>query len=222
MDMKLEILFIPVSDVDRAKSFYEKLGFRLDIDYVANEDFRVIQFTPPNSKASIIFGKGITSAQPGSIDPSVLAVYDIDAARGDLVARGVDVSEIFHYARGPFNNVTENPRVNGRDPQGRSYFSFASFEDPDGNDWLLQEIQTRLPGREWTLTRPQALEVATLAELLSETAEHHGNFEKTHAEHHWWDWYAPYLSARQSGNNPEEASAAADRYMEEVLHVLPR
>jgi len=222
MDMKLEILFIPVSDVDRAKSFYEKLGFRLDIDYVANKDFRVIQFTPLKSEASIIFGKGITSAQPGSIDPSVLAVYDIDAARDDLVARGVNVSEIFHYAGGPFNNVMENPRVNGRDPQGRSYFSFASFEDPDGNGWLLQEIQARLPGREWTLPRPQALEVATLAELLSETAEHHGNFEKTHAEHHWWDWYAPYLSARQSGNNPEEASAAADRYMEEVLHVLPR
>jgi len=220
--MKLEILFVPVSDVDRAKRFYEKLGFRLDIDYVANEDFRVIQFTPPNSEASIIFGKGVTSAQPGFIASPVLAVDDIDAARDELIAYGVDVSEVFHYAGGPFNNVLEKPRVSGPDPQGRSYFSFASFEDPDGNGWLLQEIKTRLPGREWKLTRPHAMDVATLAGLLSETAEHHGNFEKTHAEHQWWDWYAPYLSARQNGSNPEEAAVAADRYMEKILHVLPR
>ncbi|MGE0243759.1 MAG: bleomycin resistance protein, partial [Nitrososphaeraceae archaeon] len=103
-DMKLEVLFIPVSDVDSAKLFYEKLGFRLDIDYVANDHFRVIQFTPPNSGASIIFGKGVTSVQPGSIDPPVLAVYDINTARDDLIARGVNVSEVFHYAGGPFNN----------------------------------------------------------------------------------------------------------------------
>ncbi|HET6716203.1 MAG TPA: VOC family protein [Nitrososphaeraceae archaeon] len=222
MDMKLEVLFIPVSDVDRAKHFYEKLGFRLDIDYVANEDFRVIQFTPPNSEASIIFGKGVTSAQPGSIDPLVLAVDDIDVTRDYLIARGVGVSEIFHYAGGPFNNAVENPRVGGRDPEGRSYFSYASFEDPDGNEWLLQEIKTRLPGREWKLTQPQDMDVATLAGLLHETSEHHDNFEKTHAEHQWWDWYASYLSARQRGSNPEEAAAAADRYMEKVLHVLPR
>ncbi len=222
MDMKLEILFVPVSDVDRAKRFYETLGFRLDIDYVANEDFRVIQFTPPNSETSIIFGKGVTSAQPGSIDPPVLAVDDIDVARDDLIARGVKVSEVFHYAGGPFNNALEKPCVSGADPQGRSYFSFASFEDPDGNGWLLQEIKTRLPGREWKLTRPQDMNVATLAGLLSETAEHHSNFEKTHAEHQWWDWYAPYMSARQNGSNPEEAAAAADRYMEKILHVLPR
>ncbi|HEY6658743.1 MAG TPA: VOC family protein [Nitrososphaeraceae archaeon] len=222
MDMKLEILFIPVSDVDRAKHFYEKLGFRLDIDYVANEDFRIIQFTPPNSGASIIFGKGVTSAQPGSIDRPVLAVDDIDVARDYLIARGVDVSEIFHYAGGPFNNAVENPRVRGPDPEGRSYYSFASFEDPDRNEWLLQEIKTRLPGREWKLTQPQNMDVATLAGLLHETAEHHGNFEKTHAEHQWWDWYASYLSARQSGTNSEEAADVADRYMEKILHVLPR
>jgi catechol 2,3-dioxygenase-like lactoylglutathione lyase family enzyme len=219
MDMKLEVLFIPVSDVDRAKRFYEKLGFRLDID-VANEGFRGVQFTPPGSEASIIFGKGIASAQPGSIDRPVLAVYDVDVARDNLIARGVDVSEVFHYAGGPFNNAVENPRVTGRDPQGRSYHSFASFEDPDGNGWLLQEIQTRLPGRE--STRPQAMDVASLAGLLRETADHHDQFEKKHGEHHWWDWYAPYLSARQSGSNPAEAAAAAARYMEEVLHVLPR
>ena len=222
MDMKLELLFIPVSDIDRAKRFYEKLGFRLDIDYVANADFRVIQFTPPNSEASIIFGKGVTSDQTGSIDRPVLAVDDIDVARDNLIARGVNVSEVFHYAAGPFNNTVENPRVDGRDPKGRSYYSFASFEDPDGNGWLLQEIKTRLPGREWNLTLPQDMDVATLAGLLRETAEHHGNFEKTHAEHQWWDWYAPYLSARQRGSNPEEAAASADRYMEEILCGLPR
>lgn len=220
--MKLELLFIPVSDVDRAKRFYEKLGFRLDIDYVANGDFRVIQFTPPNSETSIIFGKRVTSAQPGSIDSPVLAVNDIDVARDDLIARGVNVSDVFHYAGGPFNNAMENPRVEVRDPEGRSYYSFVSFEDPDGNGWLLQEIKTRLPGREWNLTRPQDMDVETLAGLLRETAEHHGNFEKTHAEHQWWDWYAPYLSARQGGSKSEEAAAAADRYMEEILHVLSR
>jgi catechol 2,3-dioxygenase-like lactoylglutathione lyase family enzyme len=220
MDMKLEVLFVPVSDVDRAKRFYEKLGFRLDID-IANEDFRAIQFTPPGSEASIIFGRGITSSQPGSIDSPILAVYDIDAARDNLIARGVNVSEVFHYAGVPFNNAVENSRVSGRDPQGRSYYSFASFEDPDGNGWLLQEIQTRLRGGEWNLTR-QAMDVATLAGLLRETAEHHYHFEKTHADHHWWGWYAPYLSARQSGSNQEKAAAAADRYMEEVLHVLPQ
>jgi catechol 2,3-dioxygenase-like lactoylglutathione lyase family enzyme len=222
MDMKLEVVVVPVSDVDRAKAFYEKLGFRLDIDYAANENFRVIQFTPPGSEASIIFGKGITSAKSGLADSLVLAVNDITAARDDLVARGVNVSEVFHYAAGPFNNSVENPRVGGRDPEGRSYYSFASFEDPDGNGWLLQEIPTRLPSREWKLTRARAMDVATLAELLLETGEHHGHFEKTHAEHHWWDWYAPYLSARQNGSSPEQATAAADRYMEEVLQVLPR
>ncbi|HMH04676.1 MAG TPA: VOC family protein [Candidatus Udaeobacter sp.] len=220
--MKLEIGFLPVSDVDRAKAFYEKLGWRLDIDYVANEKFRVIQFTPPHSEASIIFGKGITSAESNSADSFVLAVDNVDSARDDLIARGVNVSEIFHYAGGPFNNSLENPRVGGRDPQGRSYFSFASFEDPDGNAWLLQEITTRLSGREWKLTQAPAPNVATLAELLHETEEHHGQYEKTHAKHNWWDWYAPYLSARQNGRNPEEAAVAADRYMEEILHVPPR
>ena len=144
---KLEVVLVPVSDVDRAKVFYEKVGFRLDID-VANKNFRAIQFTPSRSEASIIFGKGVTSAKFSSAE-LVLAVEDADAARRDLIARGVDVSEVFHYAGGPFNNAMENPRVAGRDPEGRSYFSFASFEDPDGNRWLLQEINGRLPGREW-------------------------------------------------------------------------
>ena len=220
-DMKLEVVLLGVSDVDRAKAFYEKLGWRLDIDIAAG-DFRGVQMTPHNSGASIIFGKGVTSAKPGSADSLVLAVEDIDAARDDLVARGVEVSEVFHYAGGPFNNSVENPRVGGRDPEGRSYFSFASFEDPDGNGWLLQEITTRFPGREWEETRAGAVDVATLAELLHETEERHGQYERTHGEHRWWDWYAPYLSARQQGSSPEEAAAAADRRMEEVLRVLPR
>jgi catechol 2,3-dioxygenase-like lactoylglutathione lyase family enzyme len=147
MNVKLEVVLVPVSDVDRAKAFYEKVGFRLDID-VANENFRGIQFTPPRSEASIIFGKGVTSAKSSSSE-LVLAVDDVDAARNDLIARGVDVSEVFHYAGGPFNNAMDNPRGAGRDPEGRSYFSFASFEDPDGNRWLLQEIKERIPGREW-------------------------------------------------------------------------
>jgi catechol 2,3-dioxygenase-like lactoylglutathione lyase family enzyme len=148
VDMKLEVVVIPVSDVDRAKAFYQNLGWRLDID-IANGDFRGVQITPHHSEASIIFGKGSTAAEPGSAQGLVLAVDDIDAAREDLIARGVAVSEVFHYARGPFNDTGENPRVAGRDPEGRSYFSFASFEDPDGNGWLLQEITTRFPGREW-------------------------------------------------------------------------
>jgi catechol 2,3-dioxygenase-like lactoylglutathione lyase family enzyme len=220
MNMKLEVAIVPVSDVDRAKAFYEKLGFRLDIDIV-NENFRGVQFTPPNSETSIIFGKGITSAKPGSAD-LVLAVDDVDAARNELIARGVDVSEVFHYAGGPFNNTVKNPRVTGRDPEGRSYFSFASFEDPDGNRWLLQQITTRLAGREWEQKDARLIDVGTLAELLRETSEHHDHYEKTHAEHHWWDWYAPYLRARQNGNSSEQAAAAADRYMDEVHHVPGR
>jgi len=220
MNMKLEVVIVPVSDVDRAKAFYEKLGFRLDID-VVNENFRGIQFTPPRSDASIIFGKGVTSARVGSAE-LVLAVDDIDTARDDLIARDVNVSEVFHYAGGPFNNAIENPRVPGRDPQGRSYFSFASFEDPDRNRWLLQEITTRLPGREWEPTRAGAMDVTALAQLLRETAEHHDHYEKTHAKHDWWDWYAPYINARQHGSSPEEAATAAALYMEKLRNAAPR
>ena len=212
VDMKLEVVLLDVSDVDRAKAFYEKLGWRVDID-LANGGFRGVQLTPHNSDTSIIFGKG-TARKSGS--NLVLAVSDIKAARESLIARGVDVSEVFNFAAGPFNDTVENPRVAGPDPQGRSYFSFASFEDPDGNSWFLQEISTRLPGREWP--RPST-DVATLAELLHETAEHHDAFEKSHVAHQWWDWYAPYLSARQNGSSPEEAAAAADRRMEEELNV---
>ena len=208
VDMKLEVVLLDVSDVDRAKVFYEKLGWRVDIDIAAG-GFRGVQITPHNSGASIIFGKGPASGL-------VLAVNDIDAARDDLIARGVNVSEVFHFAAGPFNDSMPNARVSGRDPDGRSYFTFASFEDPDGNSWYLQEITARLPGREW---KPEAKDVTKLAELLLETAMHHDHFEKTHAKHNWFDWYAPYLSARQNGSSPEEAAAAADRRMDEDFHV---
>ena len=210
VDMKLEVVILGVSDVDRAKTFYEKLGWRLDADFTKGDGFRVIQFTPHNSGCSIIFGKGVTSPKPGAVKSLTLSVDDIEAARNDLIERGIKVSEIFHFADGPFNDAIKNARLSGRDPEGRSYSSFASFEDPDGNGYLLQEIKTRLPGREWKSTG----DVATLAELLHETEQHHGNYEKTHGKHNWWDWYAPYLSARQNGSSPEEAAAAADRYMD--------
>ena len=222
VDLKLEVVVVGVLDVDRAKAFYEKLGWRLDADFVKGDDFRVIQFTPPNSQASIIFGKGVPSPKPGSVQSLTLAAHDIEAARKDLIGRGAKVSDVFQYAGGPFNNTGKNPRVSGRDPQDRSYFSFASFEDPDGNGYLLQEIKTRLPGREWQSTPARAMNVATLAELLRETEERHGRYEKTHAKHNWWDWYAPYLSARQAGSSPEEAAVAADRHIEEARHVPPR
>lgn len=207
MELKLEVVVIPVSDVDRAKAFYTKLGFRLDIDYVRDAEHRVVQFTPPGSETSIHIGKGITAAAPGSVRNAYLVVSDIKKARADLLGRGINVSEVFHY------DGLLGPRASGPDPKHGTYASFASFEDPDGNSWLLQEITTRLPGREWKSAQGQVIDVATLAELLRETEEHHGQYEKTHGKHHWSDWYAPYLSARQNGKSPQEAVAAADDYV---------
>jgi len=198
MNMKLEVVIVPVSDVDRAKAFYEKLGFRLDIDIV-NENFRGIQFTPPRSEASIILGKGVTSVRAGSAE-LVLAVDNVDAAREDLIGRGVNVSEVFHYAVGPFNNAVENPRVAGRDPEGRSYFSFASFEDPDGNRWLVQEITTRLPGRiDSAATTFNS--VSDLSSALRRAEAAHGEHEKRTGQRdtNWPDWYARYMVAEQAG-----------------------
>jgi hypothetical protein len=168
----------------------------------------VVQFTPPGSEASIHVGKGITSAAPGSVQNLYLIVFDIEKARADLVSRGIDVSEVFHF------DGLLGPRVTGPDPKRGTYTSFASFKDPDGNSWLLQEITARLAGREWKSAPAGKIDIATLAELLHETEQHHGQFEKTHEKHNWWDWYAPYLGARLSGKSPEEAAAAADRYME--------
>ena len=147
MDMKLEVVVLPVSDVDRAENFYKMLGWRLDADFVSSPDFRVVQLTPPGSQASVIFGTGITSAAPGSAQGLHLVVTDIEAARAELVDYGVDVSETFHDAGGVFHHAGTEGRVPGPDPERRSYGSFASFSDPDGNGWLLQEITTRLPGR---------------------------------------------------------------------------
>jgi catechol 2,3-dioxygenase-like lactoylglutathione lyase family enzyme len=146
-EVKLEVVVVPVSDVDRAKRFYEALGWRLDADLAVDEGYRVVQLTPPGSACSIIFGKGVTSASPGSSEGLQLAVYDIDEARADLVARGVDVSELFHDTTGIFHHAGSEGRVSGPAPEHADYGSFAAFSDPDGNGWLLQEIKTRLPGR---------------------------------------------------------------------------
>jgi catechol 2,3-dioxygenase-like lactoylglutathione lyase family enzyme len=140
VDLRLEVVTIPVSDVDRAKDFYQRLGWRLDADIAAGDTFRVVQLTPPHSACSVAFGTGVTTGEPGSVHRLMLIVDDIDRARADLISRGAEVSELFHLAGG---------RVAGRDPQNRSYQTYASFSDPDGNEWLLQEIKVRLPGREW-------------------------------------------------------------------------
>jgi catechol 2,3-dioxygenase-like lactoylglutathione lyase family enzyme len=145
--MKLEVVVVPVSDVDRAKGFYEGLGFRMDIDYVGDDGFRVVQFTPPGSECSIIIGAEITSAAPGSIDGLQLTVLDIEAARAELAGKGIEVSEPFHDSGGVFHHAGEQQRVPGADPERSDYGSFASFSDPDGNGWLLQEIKVRAPGR---------------------------------------------------------------------------
>ena len=221
MNMKLEVVIIPVSDVDRAKAFYEKLGWRMDGDFVINENVRGIQFTPPRSEASIIFGKGVTGAKPGSMSGLVLAVDNVDAARAELRGRGADVSEVFHFLDFPFNNSVENSRLPGRDPDGRSYFTFASFNDADGNEWLLQEVTERLPGREWKSNGARAMDVQRFAELLHETEQQHGRYEKTYARHNWWDWYAPYIRARQNGTTADEAATAAGLYMEKIRDDAP-
>ena len=147
MQMRLEVVVLPVSDVDRAKEFYERLGWRLDADVVNGDDFRVIQLTPPGSPCSIIFGTGITTAAPGSADGLYLVVDDIEAARAELSEQGVQVSEVFHDAGGVFHHAGTTARLPGPDPDRTSYASFASFSDPDGNGWMLQEVTTRLPGR---------------------------------------------------------------------------
>ena len=204
MDLKLEVLVLPVSDVDRAKCFYEKLGFRMDIDYAApGGDYRVIQLTPPGSQASIIFGKGVTAAAPGSVDRLVVVVYDIDAARDELLSHGVPVSEVFHDAGGGlgagFVAGTAN-RAPGPDPQRRSYGSYATFSDPDGNVWLLQEIRQRLPGRE-AAAIVNGKTPAVLLEALQSTALAHGIHEKVlgRPDPDWPQWYAAEMTRRLEG-----------------------
>ena len=195
VDMKLEVVVIPVSDVERAKHFYGGVGWRLDADFGVGDAFRVVQFTPPGSPCSIHFGTGVTSAAPGSARGLYLVVSDIEAARAELVSRGVDVSELFHVA-GP-----GKPPQSGLDPERRSYFSYATFSDPDGNGWLLQEVTVRFPGRvdadDTTFTSS-----TELAGALRRAAAAHGEHEKRTGGQHdanWPDWYAEYIVAEQAG-----------------------
>jgi catechol 2,3-dioxygenase-like lactoylglutathione lyase family enzyme len=204
LDMKLEIVVIPVSDVDRAKRFYGGLGWRLDADFAAGDDYRVIQFTPPGSGCSVIFGKNVTAAAPGSAQGLYLIVSDIAVSRGDLLARGVKVSEVFHDGGGVYAGPDQpylfgRLRAGGADPDHRSYRSFASFSDPDGNGWLFQEITARLPGRvdaDTTFTSS-----TELAAALRRAAAAHGEHEKRSGGHDagWPDWYADYMVREQAG-----------------------
>ncbi len=207
VDMKFEIVVIPVSDVDRAKEFYGRLGWRLDADYDSGKDFRVIQFTPRGSGCSVIFGKNVTAAAPGSAQGLYLIVSDLEAARAELLNRGVKVSEVFHGASGEYAGPDEpylfgSKRVNGPDPSHGSYRSFVSFHDPDGNGWLLQEITTRLPGRidPATTTFTSAND---LAGALRRAAAAHGQHEKRigGADPNWPDWYADYMVREQAGKD---------------------
>ena len=202
---KLEVVVILVSDVDRAKAFYEQLGWRLDADFGSGSDFRVIQFTPPGSGCSIIFGKNVTPAAPGSAQGLYLIVSDIEAARRELLNRAVEVSELFHGVSGVYTGPDEpyllgRTRVNGPDPGHGSYRSFASFRDPDGNGWLLQEVTSRLPGR-IDSTAMIFASVNDLASALRRAAHAHGEHEKRigAADTNWPDWYAEYMVREQSG-----------------------
>jgi catechol 2,3-dioxygenase-like lactoylglutathione lyase family enzyme len=191
-----------VADVDRSKRFYEGLGWRLDADFANGDNWRLVQMTPPGSPCSVMFGKGFTSAEPGSLQGTFLVVANLETARAQLIQGGVGVSEVFHF-QGDLLNARTVGHTPGRDPEGRSYFSFASFSDPDGNGWLLQEVTTRFPGR------GLSSDVATLTDLLRETEERHGGYEPTAPKHHWSEWYAAYIVARERGRTPDAAAADA-------------
>jgi catechol 2,3-dioxygenase-like lactoylglutathione lyase family enzyme len=197
VDLKLEAMAIPISDIDRAKRFYEGLGWRLDADFMIGKNFRAVQLTPPGSPCSIHLS---TTAAPGSAQGMFLVVSDLAAARTALIARGADVSDVFHFD-GDHNAVP------GPDPERPSYGSFASFADPDGNRWIVQQVTTRLPGR------GLSLDVDTLTELFRETEERHGTYEATAPKHHWSGWYAAYVVARERGRTPDEAAGDA------TLHI---
>ena len=204
-DMKLEIVVIPVLDVDRAKEFYTRLGWRLDADFASADNYRVIQFTPPGSGCSVIFGKNVTAAAPGSAQGLYLIVSDIEAARTELLDRGVEISEVFHAAGDVYTGPDEpylfgRRRTSSPDAERRSYRSFASFKDPDGNGWLFQEITTRLPGR-IDSTATTFASVKDLASALRRAAAAHGKHEARmgKADPNWPDWYAEYMAREQSG-----------------------
>lgn len=195
LDAKLEVVIIPVSDVDRAKAFYGSLGWRLDADFVNGDAFRVVQFTPPGSPASVHFGKGLTDAVPGSVKGLYLIVSDIEAARADLTRRGAQVSKAFH------RQAIGGPAVDGPDPERRSYNSFATFSDPDGNSWLLQEITARLPGRVDSGVTTY-FSVGDVAAALVRASTAHGEHEKRNGGQHdenWPAWYAEYMVAEAAG-----------------------
>ena len=198
MDMKLEVIELPVSDVDRAKQFYQKLGFRLDVDYTENDTYRAVHLTPPGSEASIIFGKGVTCARLGSIGRLLVAVADIDATRRELISLGVDVSDVFHDAGGGLGggfHATLESRATGPDPAGRSYGSYATFKDPDGNEWLLQQVTERLPGRvSAESVNGRATEM--LLNALKNASTAHGEHEKELGRHDadWPQWYAEHMT----------------------------
>jgi catechol 2,3-dioxygenase-like lactoylglutathione lyase family enzyme len=212
VDTKLEVIIIPVSDVDRSKRFYQRLGWRLDADIDDGKGFRAAQVTPPGSECSVIFGTGLSTSAPGSGQGLVLVVDDLEAARADLARHGAEVSEPFHNA---FNPSGATGRARGRDPQGKPYSTFASFRDPDGNEWLLQEVPIRLPGRV-TSYRGLINDAATLTELLREAEQRHGTYEATAPRHHWSHWYAAYMVAREHGRSPDEAAEDAARHMKLV------
>jgi catechol 2,3-dioxygenase-like lactoylglutathione lyase family enzyme len=195
MDMKLEVVVVPVADVDRARTFYEALGWREDADFAAGPDFRVVQLTPPGSNCSVIFGTGLTSAAPGSADVQ-LVVDDIAAARAELAGGGADVSEVFHDAGGVFHHAGTADRVSG--PSDKSYGSFLSFADPDGNSWFVQEVTTRLPGRVAAVSATYG-SATDLASALRRAAAAHGEHEKEigHADENWPDWYAQHMVDEQ-------------------------
>ena len=198
VDMKLEVITIPVSDVDRAKEFYGGLGWRLDADFSTGND-RVIQFTPPGSQCSVHFGTNLTPAAPGSAQSLWLIVSDIEAARDELARRGAEVSEVFHFAG--WNRLDPDGRVSGPAPDRRSYASFVSFSDPDGNGWLLQEVTTRLPGRIDSSASTFA-SAPDLASAMRRASVAHGEHEKRTGGQHdenWPDWYAAYMVAEQAG-----------------------
>ena len=201
VDLKLEAIPIPVSDVDRAKAFYEGLGWRLDADFMVGKDFRAVQLTPPGSPCSIHLS---TTAVPGSAQGMFLVVSDIEAARKELVAHKVDVSEVFHFDG-------DHRPVPGPDTKLPSYGSYASFSDPDGNRWVLQQVTTRLPGR------GLSNDVATLTELLQETETRHGAYEPTAPKHHWSGWYAAYVIARERGRTADDAARDATLHIEGAL-----
>jgi len=209
VDLKLEVVVIPVSDIDRAKRFYGSLGWRLDADFAFDNGFRVVQFTPPGSECSIQFGTKVTPAAPGSARGLYLIVSDIESAREELARLGVGISNVFNAsAPGAQFQSDGSGRVNGPAPDHGSYRSFATFSDPDGNGWLLQEVRTRLPGR------GVGLDVATLTELLRDAETHHGEYEPTAPKHHWSGWYAAYIIARERGRTSDEASRDAALHME--------